>query len=192
MRHAAAAAAALSMSLAVALASGCDSPTEIKVAGRTLVVAETSYGGTDYFCEPLANGQYLVVLSDFALCAQVRGGMNSRQIFHTTTETNLRLVFPSKNLTKIPVANRFTVGTSDCKTNTAPGTQALATFSHATTGNADYDLDVPASSGTITLLYPDAGATQIKGSYDLTFGGDHVSGSFVANRCDGIATGFGN
>jgi hypothetical protein len=166
---------------------------------------ETNYGTADRFCGTLANGQYMVVLTDFSLCDQLHGDASSRYVFHTMDETNLRLVFPSTLCKtynpnapacasppqmKAPV-NSFTVGKTTCSDTPSGVFQAAAFFAHNTAGAADYDVNALADSGTITVTYPDQGANELKGTFDLTFGADHITGSYDALYCRGVLPGVG-
>ena len=184
----------LSSSLALI---ACGSQTTYTVSGRTLTVLETNFGLADYYCNTLAQDEVMVVMSDFALCGEVHAGKASREIFHSTDETNLRIVFPADGWLRVPPTTTFTVGKSDCSSGNAPGTQATAWFSHAPLGMADYDVNVNATSGTVSVTYPTGypKETQLSGSFDMMFGSDHVAGSFAAGFCSGtpgIAPGFGS
>lgn len=168
-------------------AAGCNNNPTYTVGGRTLEVVAQNFGRADYYCPNLANGQFLVILSSFGLC-EATPGANARQVLHAATETNMRLVFPKLGLTKIPPTHKFTVGKSDCRTFADPGTEALAYFSHHEEGQAEYVLNKQAT-GTITVEWPDPDpdkAVIVKGSFDLSFDGEKVTGSFEAPYCNGI------
>lgn len=176
-------------SLLLSTVTACGGNPQYTASGHVLEVKDQSYGQADYYCDKLANGQYMVVLTNFDLCG-VDAGM--RELFHgAADETNMRLVFPSMNLKKVPDPNNvFQVGKTDCANNTTPGTEAIAYFSHSTPGQADYDVNLQADSGTITIVYPTK-TSEITGSFDLMFGSDHVKGTFDALFCHGITPGFG-
>ncbi len=172
------------------LLAGCGSGfPEVTSAGRTLLVKEQIYGQADYFCGNLANGQFEVLLTDMALCDALKSGPTSKAL-HTVEELNLRLIFPS-TLTVVPKVNTFKVGTTDCSGNAAPGTQATVYFSHNTAGNTSYDLNLQASSGTVSVTDYNKTAGALQGSYDVTIGSDHLVGTFDAKLCGGVVPGVG-
>jgi hypothetical protein len=174
--------------LVLLVAAGC-APKEptYTVMDRTLTVKEQNYGQAQgiRYCDNLANGQYLLLLSDFQLCGFIHADAGAKS-FHTGDATNLRIVFPS--MLKV-TTNEFKVGTSNCKDTTAPGTEAVAWFSHNDPDTGRYDLDAQADSGTITITSTPEQIKQsntMKGTFDLSFGGAKVSGPFDAAFCSGI------
>lgn len=181
----------LSLCLCLAACSGGD---QIKVGGKSLSVQDSTYSVADYYCGTLANGQYIVLLTDFLLCDAVHQNLTNREIFHgSIEETNLRLIFPS-TLKKNPAINTFKVGQSNCIDTNTEGTQAIAYFSHNGEAQATYDLNLMADSGTISVTYRDANVSELVGSFDLMFGADHAKGDFKALFCntEALGTGIGN
>ncbi len=175
-------------------AAGCgNSATSITISGQTLNVAATSYGQDSRFCDNLANGQYQVILTDFGLCSELQTDAGNAQIFHSMTETNLRIIFPS--FLKVPPnVNSFQVGrTNNCTHSDGP-VEAMVVFEHQTGNSPKYDLEVEADSGTITVTSsPDEikNLSEMKGSYDVMIAGSHLTGSFDAILCKGIVAGVG-
>src|SRR5439155_22796900 len=129
MRHHLRIQAALLVATALA-AAACESPPpSVTVGDRTLTYVEQSYGGGlgSNYCDTLdVRGQYEVIITDFALCDTLKPMSDNRTIFHSSDETNLRLIFSAAAdaLKKVPPTTVFTVGTT--KGCTARGPQAAA------------------------------------------------------------------
>ena len=191
--------AALSLPLLAVAAAGCgpDFPT-YTVQGQKLIQMEANYstwtGAAPSYCGTLDNrGQFEVVLSDSAICGQVHAKANNRTVFHSSAETNMRLVFPTflmKNADGSFKTNKFTVGTTDCKTTNPSGATAVAYFSHNATGSSTYDLNVQADSGSVSVTAYD-GQSSLKGTFDLMFAGEHVTGAFDTVFCMGLDPSYG-
>ncbi len=167
--------------------------TQYTVSGHTLTVAEVNFGKSDYFCQTLANGQFEVVLSDFAVCDQLHQDAGNKAVFHSTDSTNLRLIFPS-TLKKVPPQNDFTVFTADCATGNPNGAEAIAIFAHNDPSKMSYDFTRMADSGKVSINAGDYNMTagELKGHFDLMFDTDHVVGDFDALFCNGLVPGIGN
>jgi len=182
--------------LCVGLSACGPSKPQFTVSGHTLNVAEQNYGKADYFCQSLANGEFMVLLTDFSVCSQIHSdaGAANNKPFHAVDETNLRIIFPS-TLLKVPPANTFTVAQvpGDCSLN-PNGAEAVAFFSHNDPTSMKYDVNTSANAGSVTVNYNDYNQTagELKGNFDLTFGSDHVTGSFDALNCNGVVPGTGN
>lgn len=183
---------------------GCGGGDSVTVSGKTLHVVEQSYGitggpaGIDNglnYCGVIdvSSGQFEVFLTDFGLCTQVSNGAGNATIFHSSDETNLRLVIPAglmKNPNGTFKVNTFTVAaTSHCTSNSS-GAEAVAFFNYNIAGQATYDVSAEADSGTISITGYDA-QSALRGTYDLVFGGDHVKGTFDAAFCSGLKSTFG-
>lgn len=175
------------------LAAACGpGKTQYTVAGKTLTVAEVNFGKADYFCPPLANGQFMVVLSDAPICDQLHQDAGNKQVFHATDETNLRIMFPSF-LKKVPPQNDFAVAQTDCQIN-PNAAEAAAFFSHNDMATMHYDLNKIADGTKVSVNYNDYNMTAgtLKGHFELDFGSDHVAGDFDALFCNGLLPGIGN
>jgi hypothetical protein len=185
--------------LALLAVAGCGKKADsYTVNGQTLVVNSTNYGQDSYFCNNLANGQYEIVISDFALCDELAMDAGNRKVFHSMDETNIRIIFPS--FLKVPPnVNSFNVANDPgCFIqggNNPNGAEAVFVFSHQTGSNAKYDAEVQADSGTITVTSsPDMikNFSEIKGTFDVMIGGSHLTGNFDALNCKGVVAGVGD
>jgi hypothetical protein len=189
----------------------------LTVAAQAYTIASAE----PFFCDTLDfRGQFGVYLTDFDLCGMVRQHKNATTIFHEQDETNLRLVFPS-TLVKVaqctmgatsnlcntdttktcntvndcPRVPTFHVGATDCSTMHGP--QAVAWFAHDSgahgqgSGVPPYDFIAQADGGTITVTSFDQNSGAVQGSFDLTFGADHIAGGFNAVNCAGLDSTFG-
>src|SRR5579883_133761 len=187
-----------SIGLALFLAGCGGGSSSYTVQGQTLNVVETDFapsGPGSGFCGSLdIRGQFEVLMTDFTACSLIHAHQPDTMVFHGRPETNLRLIFPS-TLTKVPAVNTFVVGKADCALGTsANGTQAVAIFSadsgQKRTGSSttpSYDLlNAIADSGTITVTGYSMSAGTLDGSFDVTFGSDHLSGPFHALVCNGL------
>ena len=175
---------------------GCgDNVTAYSVQGKTLTVMEQTYGLSGpggapvLYCQPLdQRGQYQVFIADVGLCSQFKNKTTNTTVFHSSDETNMRLIFPSsfiKNPNGTFKPNPFAVGkTGLCKQNVSGGS-AVAVFAHNTAGQGIYDVQIEADTGTITVTDFSSIMSNIKGTFDLTFGADHITGVFDAFPCTG-------
>jgi hypothetical protein len=188
------------------VAAGCGSSDKtITVMGRTLKVVEQNYGtagdvtdssGVNLFCPPLVAKQFEVIITDFAFCAGASKKQSNASLFHSTDEYNLRLITPGPSLLKKNpngtfMTNVFPVGnTGGC--SSAPGgvKTAAAFFSHGSGGSLKYDLNLEASDGNISITAYD-GQSDLQGTFDLVFAGEHVLGTFEATYCPGLASTYG-
>ena len=134
-------------------------------------------------------GQIEVILSDFALCGSLTAHSMNATVFHSSEETNLRLIFPS-TLLKVPPTNSFKVLSSHGCQDNHNGPEAVAFFSHNPAGANTYDVNLEADSGTITVQYF-AGTADAIGTFDLTFAGQRLTGSFDALYCKNLVAGLG-
>jgi hypothetical protein len=181
--------------LAPLVGAGCGPSYDTAiVGGNTLSFVDQNYGvaggTTPVFCNALdPRGQIEVIISDFSLCGAITKTATNAQIFHSTDETNLRLIFSSA-FTKVPPTTTFQVKPTTICTENHNGAEAVALFAHNTGSAAKYDVLAEADSGTITVNYfaPPSNAT---GTFDLTFGGDHITGAFNANYCKNLVSGLG-
>ena len=197
------------------VAAGCGSSDKtITVSGRTLKVAEQNYGTggdlsdtTGAFCMPLVSKQFEILITDFAFCAGANKKQANNSLFHSTDEYNLRLITPGPSLLqKNPngtfKTNDFKVASTANCTGNPNSAQAVAFFSH--NSGAKYDLNLEATDGTISITAYD-GQSDLQGTYDLvfagehvlgtfdlTFGSDHVTGSFDALFCSGLTAAYGS
>ena len=178
--------------LSLLLFAGCGKGgTVISVGGHDLLVKETNYGQADYFCNNLANGQYEVVISDFTLCGDLHVDAGNRTTFHSSDETNIRIIFPS--FLKV-TGNSFTVGHSDCNNSADPNTEAVFIFEHNSAGSAKYDYSAQADSGTIVITSTADSVkkdSQISGTYDVMIAGAHLTGPITALFCAPLIPGLG-
>jgi hypothetical protein len=187
--------AALALLLA---AAGCGpKETVYSVMGINLKLAEQSHGQGDYFCETLTNGQFQVVLSDFAVCDPLKtfAPMESQKanlmVFHGGDGANMRIIFPSQ--LKITQQNWKVAANPACKDNAA-GAEAVVFFSKNSGGASKYETEVQADSGTITVTSTKdqwMATRELTGKFDVTIAGSKLSGSFAAPFCDRIVPGIG-
>ena len=143
-----------------------------------------TYDGTTTPSGPiLAQAQHLVLLSNSAgACAREGSGAS-----FAANEITLRLVMlvyadlPDSITTIPPSPVTFQTGVWDVAPATA-GThrRATATFMKAK-ANGAAGTDTIATSGSVAFAVMDD--TAYEASYDLWFGADHVTGSFVAPWC---------
>jgi hypothetical protein len=76
-------------------------------------------------------------------------------------------------------------GTYVITTSTAPGAGQFATAVFSTIGAQTTDTsETQAGAGTVTLT--DVATGTYGGSFDLTFGSDHLTGSFDSSNCPGL------
>lgn len=188
------------------LAACGNSAKTVTVKGKTLTVLEAAYGtsgspsssaGLTPFCQPLAAGQFEVIITDFVMCEQTKQKptpVDNRTLFHSTESASLRMIFPSalkKNSDGSFMTNTFQVGsqtTSFCR-NQSGGT-AAAFFAHNSAGQSSFDVNEEANGGSISVTSYTMGAA-MQGTFDLTFGSDHVTGSFDALYCSGLTAAYG-
>jgi hypothetical protein len=188
--------AGLGLPLLALGAAACDQgPPKITVQTYELPFVEVNYGQaggtTPTYCAPLdARGQYEVVITDFALCGSLKPTTQNSVAFHSSDETNLRIIFPSAPdvIKKIPSTSVLKIGpTHHCADNNG-GAQAAAFFAHNSGGAYDVDLEADSGSVTINWFQPPA---SMSGSFDLVFAGEHVTGTIAANYCKNLVAGLG-
>jgi hypothetical protein len=176
------------------LVVGCGPKTpSISIGSNTLSIVEQNFGKGDYFCPALANGEFMVVLSDSHLCDGLKVDGGAKNAFHgPTDEANLRIVFPSM-LTVVPKINMFTVGTANdsCSMTAGNATSAVVVYSHNTGGQAKYDQQVYAISGNVEVDDYNAMSGTLTGKIDVMISGSQLQTDFNATACNGIVPGVG-
>ncbi len=173
---------------------GCGPKTpSISIGGNSLSVVEQNFGKGDYFCPALANGEFMVVLSDSHLCDGLKVDGGSNAAFHgPTDEANLRIVFPS-TLTVVPKINTFTVGTANdsCSMTAGNDTSAIVVYSHNTGGQPKYDTQTYAISGSVEVDDYNAMSGTLTGKINVMIAGSGLQTDFNATACNGIVPGVG-
>lgn len=171
----------------VAALAGCGSHPQIfTVANNQLAVHDQLYLSkpAGYFCNALAANQVDIQLLDFSpACYLDQNGTNpyDQSNGHTRLDIILAIGLHSNDL-----RNPYTVSKVDC--NLGPGDNGTAWFYHFPPGDPTTvmpDQQVQVDSGTVKIDQYDASNTKaIKGHFDLTFGGQQLSGTLDALNCD--------
>ncbi len=189
---------ALVAAAALALPACGPSYPQVTVQGHLLQIMDQSYGttgGGSGYCGALdSRGQYQLVISDIpSLCSSIPATKpDNKTIFHSSENNVLRIVMSNQVdvIKKNPPTSVLKVANTYNCTSNRDGAQAVAFFSHNPAGGIAYDVNVEADSGTISINYFESPAN-MTGSFDLTFAGEHVTGSINATLCPTLAPGLG-
>ena len=179
----------LSSCLTGALALGaCGSGPQIAVSGLTLTINDQLYVSRPmgFFCDALAPGQITIKLQDFhpacKLDQQV-GSADPRDPTREHMELDIVLAGLYAGGVHENLMSPFSVSKVDC-TN-GPGDNGTAYFLHYPPNQTTPDSTLQVDSGSVKLdQFDKSNSLPAKGTFDLTFGGSHVTGSLNALDCD--------
>lgn len=168
--------------------AGCSAGPQISVAGLTLTIADQLYVSRPmgFFCDALAPGQITIKLQDFhpacKLDQQV-GGADPRDPLVEHTELDIVLAGLYAGGVHENLMSPFSVSKVDCVNG--PGDNGTAYFLHYPPNSMTPDSTVQVDSGSVKLdQFDKMNSKAAKGTFDLTFGGSHVTGTLNALDCD--------
>ena len=159
------------------LAAGCGGGG-FGLEGYNLVVADTGYYSTpdNAFCEAMTNNQVMIQLVDYS---PICGSGDARDPAKDHTQIDLIFSLGAQSNT----ANPYMVQKINC--TTGPAAPALVRYRHFPAGSDNPDFDAQADSGTIKFTNFDlTGTNPAKGTFDVMFGKNHISGSFESVACN--------
>ena len=165
---------------------GCGGSSEIKAAGMTLDIGDQAYfsfTGADA-CPAGGTGQLLLDFVDFNyLCDPNHPSGRSTNSAHVELQVIVTIGQPPDYAQHYPTLAPYEVGTADCKNG--PTMAAIGEMLHYPAGSTSPDRTVQADSGSVTFSQFDpAKMKQLKGHFELHFGGDTVKQDFALDSCN--------
>jgi hypothetical protein len=168
--------------------AGCNSDPQVSVNGLALTVKDQLYISrpAGNFCDFAPMGQITIKMVDYSpACALDRQSNDPDPRVATEEHTELDIVLGGlfaggahENL-----RDPFSLSKFDCVNG--PGDNGTAYFYHFAPNAMAPDKTVQVDSGTVLLTQFDkTNAKAVKGTFDLTFAGDKVTGTIDALNCD--------
>jgi hypothetical protein len=172
--------------------AGCASDPQLSISGLTLTVKDQLYVSRPmgYFCDFVPQGQITLQLVDYRpACSLDRNVGDPDPRISSVEHSELDIILGGMYTGGVHenLMNPFSLSKIDCVSG--PGDNGTAYFMHYPANSQTPDTMLQVDTGTVKLDTFDKTSSNAKdkatkGTFDLTFGGSHVTGSINAAECD--------